>query len=350
MKYGKIRIEDGCLIFTRHMMINSLPCRDIVWAYMRREGADGSDARQLLASSLIIVTRRKKHYQFDMSEKEVHDCIRLLRVLNPDMAVGYPRGGRIPLQSLPNTRDLGAVAAKDGRHIIPRKLLRSGELYHISASDKEILENEYKLRTVIDLRRDAQRKIKPDTIMAGVEYYHIPVPDEDSPIISPGKYLLETLYALPDNTEEFVKEQYRNLILDKYSVKQFARFFDVLFHQESGAVLWHSGTGKSTAGVGTALLLSVLGVEEDVIREDFMRTNRYLEPELKYMQRFLMNRPDTDEKMLDKLKVLYQVKEEYIDIIFETIKIEYGSMEKFCQDGLYLKPKMTEELKNKFLI
>ena len=64
MKYGKIRIEDGCLIFTRHMMINSLPCRDIVWAYMRREGADGSDARQLLASSLIIVTRRKKHVKW----------------------------------------------------------------------------------------------------------------------------------------------------------------------------------------------------------------------------------------------------------------------------------------------
>ena len=27
MKYGKIRIEDGFLVFTRHMMINSLPCR-----------------------------------------------------------------------------------------------------------------------------------------------------------------------------------------------------------------------------------------------------------------------------------------------------------------------------------
>ena len=37
MKYGKIRIEDGYLIFTKHMMINSLPCKDILWAYKRRE-------------------------------------------------------------------------------------------------------------------------------------------------------------------------------------------------------------------------------------------------------------------------------------------------------------------------
>ena len=36
MKYGKIRIEDGFLVFTRHMMINNLPCKDIVWAYMRK--------------------------------------------------------------------------------------------------------------------------------------------------------------------------------------------------------------------------------------------------------------------------------------------------------------------------
>ena len=44
MKYGKIRIEDGYLIFTKHMMTNNLPCKDILWAYLRREGVnDGSD-------------------------------------------------------------------------------------------------------------------------------------------------------------------------------------------------------------------------------------------------------------------------------------------------------------------
>ena len=40
MRYGKIRIEDGYLAYSRHMMLNSLPCKDIVWAYMRREGDD----------------------------------------------------------------------------------------------------------------------------------------------------------------------------------------------------------------------------------------------------------------------------------------------------------------------
>ena len=92
MKYGKIRIEDGFLVFTRHMMINNLPCKDIVWAYMRKEGADEGDDRQLSVNYLVIVTRRKKRYKFDMTEKEIHECIRILKILNPDMATGFPKG------------------------------------------------------------------------------------------------------------------------------------------------------------------------------------------------------------------------------------------------------------------
>lgn len=160
MKYGKIRIEDGYLVFTRHMMLNSLPCKDIVWAYLRREGAEDSDIKQVSVNYLVIITRRKKRYKFDMTEREVHECIKLLRALNPDMATGFPKGSRIVLQSLPNTRDLGAIITRDGRHILPRRLLRSGELYHISRFDKEVLEESYNLKKVIDLRSDLERRKK----------------------------------------------------------------------------------------------------------------------------------------------------------------------------------------------
>ena len=51
--------------------------------------------------------KRHKRYQFDMTEREVHDCIQILRALNPDMAVGFSQGERLALQSLYNTRDLG---------------------------------------------------------------------------------------------------------------------------------------------------------------------------------------------------------------------------------------------------
>lgn len=350
MKYGKIRIEDGFLVFTRHMMINSLPCKDIVWAYMRKEGADEGDDRQLSVNYLVIVTRRKKRYKFDMTEKEVYECIKILRILNPDMAAGFPKGGRIQLQSLTNTRDLGAIATKDGRHILPRRLLRSGELYHLSVGDKNRLTEEYNLKTVIDLRSGEERKRRPDTIIADVEYYHVPIIDEEMPGIGNKGELLALLNKIPDDTERYMKEQYENLCEDQLMLKQYARFIDILFQQENGAVLWHSGTGKDRTGVGTAFLLNLLGVEEELIYEDYLRTGRYLARESAYMQRVLQTWPEADEKMAEKLQGLYQVKEEYLNIVFETVKRRYNSMDKFYQTVFYLKPKMVEEFRDKYLI
>lgn len=350
MKYGKIRIEDGFLVFTRHMMINNLPCKDIVWAYMRKEGADEGDDRQLSVNYLVIVTRRKKRYKFDMTEKEIHECIRILKILNPDMATGFPKGGRISLHSLPNTRDLGAIVTADDRHILPRRLLRSGELYHISESDKNRLREEYNLKTVIDLRSAEERKCKPDTIIAEVEYYHVPVVDEDVQVISNREQFVKMLAGLPDDMEEYMIRQYRNLCMDQLVLKQYAKFIDILFRQEKGAVLWHCGTGKDRTGIGTAFLLSLLGVEEDVIYEDYLRTNRYMEPKLVYMRRLVQTWPEADEKMTEKLPIIYNVKEEYLAAVFETVKKTYGSMEKFFQTVFYLKPKMIEEFRNKYLI
>ena len=114
MRYGKIRVEDGNLIFFRHMIQNNLPCRDIVWAYIHREGENAEEAvKQMISNYLVIITRRKKRYQFEMTEHEAQDCLRILKLFNPEMATGFPKGGRITMQSLSNTRDLGAIATKD---------------------------------------------------------------------------------------------------------------------------------------------------------------------------------------------------------------------------------------------
>lgn len=75
MKYGKIRIEDGNFIFSKHMMMNYLPCKDIIWAYKRKEGVEGGAQKQYSTSSLVIITRRKKRYQFEMTDREIQNCI-----------------------------------------------------------------------------------------------------------------------------------------------------------------------------------------------------------------------------------------------------------------------------------
>lgn len=355
MKYGKIRIEDGNLVFTRHMMVNHLPCRDILWVYKRQEGVSGGEQKQISTSYLVVVTRRKKRYKFDMTDKEIHDCIQLLSALNPGIVVGFPKGGRIQLQSLPNTRDLGALVTEDGRHILPRRLLRSGSLYHISLTDQDVLTEEYRLTEVIDLRTKQEILEKPDTVMEGVTYHEIPIIDEETLGISQeGLSRSANLLKLMQNRnmipEEFIESQYRNFVTDQYSVKQYARFMDILLHHEEGAILWHCSAGKDRVGVGTALLLSALGVPREVIREDFLKTNLYLEEEMQHMVRYLETKTIVDSKVMDKIRVLYKVKGEYLDTVFETIDQEYGSIDYFMKKALYLNPRAVDTLKNKYLV
>lgn len=355
MKYGKIRIEDGNLVFTRHMMVNHLPCRDILWVYKRQEGVSGGEQKQISTSYLVVVTRRKKRYKFDMTDKEIHDCIQLLSALNPGIVVGFPKGGRIQLQSLPNTRDLGALVTEDGRHILPRRLLRSGSLYHISLTDQDVLTEEYRLTEVIDLRTKQEILEKPDTVMEGVTYHEIPIIDEETLGISQeGLSRSANLLKLMQNRnmmpEEFIESQYRNFVTDQYSVKQYARFMDILLHHEEGAILWHCSAGKDRVGVGTALLLSALGVPREVIREDFLKTNLYLEEEMQHMVRYLETKTIVDSKVMDQIRILYKVKGEYLDTVFETIDQEYGSIDYFMKKALYLNPRAVDTLKNKYLV
>ena len=352
MKYGKIRIEDGYLAFTRHMMLNSLPCKDIMWAYMRREGehSDDGTAKQMITNYLVVVTRRKKRYKFDMTEKEVQECLRHLKALNPNMAVGFPKGGRISLQSLPNTRDLGALAAKDGRHILPRKLIRSGSLYHASMADRRLLAEDYHLKTVIDFRSGIERKERPDAILKGVEYYHIPVLDEETMGISREKGALEVLLDFQGDVEKMMEHQYEIFVRDRFSVKQYARFMDVLLHHEEGGALWHCTAGKDRAGVGTALLLCALGIPKDTILEDFMRSNVYLDGELEYMLRYLESKKMDSLENVQKISAFFKVKEEYLDRVFKTIQSEYGTVDRFLRRGLYLTQKSLEDLREKYLI
>ncbi|MGN8630810.1 tyrosine-protein phosphatase [Blautia sp. HCP3S3_G3] len=351
MKYGKIRIEDGYLIFTKHMMINSLPCRDILWAYLRREGNEGEEGRQIISNSLVIVTRRRKRYKFEMTEKEVHECLALLRALNPEMAVGFPRGGRIPLQSLSNTRDLGAISAKDGRHILPRKLLRSGQLYHMSLADQDVLCKEYHLSAVIDFRNDYERKKRPDLIPEGVIYHSIPIIDEESVSNEEKNWTaVDAVLNFEGDPDEFMVRQYQNLITDQYSVKMYARFLDVLLRQEEGAVLWHCSTGKDRTGVGTALLLCALGVSREDIMEDYMKSNACLEDEMEYIIRLMETKTIVDPGIMDRIGILFRVREEYLDAVFETIEEKYGSVERFLRKALYLTPKAIEALQNKYLV
>ena len=69
-----------------------------------------------------------------------------------------------------------------------------------------------------------------------------PVVDEDVQVISNREQFVKMLAGLPDDMEEYMIRQYRNLCMDQLVLKQYAKFIDILFRQEKGAVLWQRDT------------------------------------------------------------------------------------------------------------
>jgi protein-tyrosine phosphatase len=225
-------------------------------------------------------------------------------------------------------------------------------------ADQHVLQEDCKLKTVIDLRDQLERNERPDIVVKGVEYYHIPMIDEETISDSPKSVLgilqtndmLKKVLEYDGDIESLIEQQYENFVKDQYSVKQCARFMDVLLHHENGAALWHCSFGKDRVGVVTALLLCALGVHRDVIREDFIRSNVCLAGELDYMLRYLeANRLDSIANV-NKVSALFRVKEEYLDRMFRTIYAEYGNVERFLRRGLYLNQKTVTDLQSKYLI
>lgn len=350
MRFGRIRIEDGFFIYNRHMMSNSIPVQDILWGYHKTQTADKRLERVLLSHVLVIITRRKKRYEFEMPEREAEDCILLLRALNPEFVWGFPEGESIPLAGSPNVRDCGGFVTSEEHTILPRRLLYGGDLYHLSQADQRILLEEYHLRTVIDLRSGTEILKRPDTEMAGVEYYHIPILDEEEEKdVHPGNW-----QEMADSGEELSEEQmekmYERFASDHYSVRQFALFLDVLRKNEKGAVLWHGGAGKDRTGAATALLLTILGVPRNVVRENYLRSNKALEQEEHYMRRMLESRGEDLSLYEQRLKNFYRVEESYLNRFFYRINRTYGSIQRFLSDQLLLSPKEIDQLKERYLV
>lgn len=353
MRYGKIRIDDGNLIFTKRMMTNSLPCEDILWAYRRKEdtgGKEGGATSGTDGNSIMIRTRKGKRYKFDMAEDETKACLNHLKELNPWISLGFPKGARIPLQNLPNTRDLGALKTVDGRFILPHKLIRSGELYHMSKTDVRTLREEYHVTTVIDFRTDAERTHKPDTEMGGVCYIDNPILEEATVGITREKGMMELLMGFDGDAGAYMEQLYNSLVLDSFSMNQYAKFFQYLLDQENGAVLWHCTAGKDRVGIGTALLLSALGVPKDTIYEDYLRTNQYLQQETEYLIQLLGERLNGHPHAVENIRVMMGVDHRYLEGALRAIDAEYGSMDRYLKRKMCLTPKALERLQNKYLV
>ncbi|MBN1188955.1 MAG: tyrosine-protein phosphatase [Dehalococcoidales bacterium] len=169
----------------------------------------------------------------------------------------------IDFEAVSGFRDLGGYQGKNGRTIAWRRIFRSGELRNMTKVDLFIFKKEIGITSVIDLRNAREGMAQQQEISLlnriGVKYFYVP------------------LNAYIDRSKE--KEQYRDFThmgqfylsrirYPEYGL-QITKALEIIAQPALSPIVFHCVAGKDRTGVLAAFVLSVLGVADEDIIDDY---------------------------------------------------------------------------------
>ena len=260
--------------------------------------------------------------------------------------------GRIELQNLNNTRDLGGIVVPDGR-IREGRLIRSGLLGEASWSDKQwIKEN---VSTVIDFRSDREIWEAPDPFIIGVGSYHLPIIDDLAAGVSrdskSDEEAIDLLTVNPGSALSYMCRMYGRFITSETSRCGYETFVRKVLDNRNKAILWHCTVGKDRAGFGAAIVLEMLGADRETIIADYLETNKYIEPDIAAMVNFFFGViEDPDDDTETALRTLFGARREFLEAAYSKADEMYGSFDAYIRDGLHVSDEDIAEWKKDILV
>ena len=244
-------------------------------------------------------------------------------------------GRLIELASLPNLRDIGGYATRDGGRVRMGRLYRSTELGRLTDQDLETF-GRLGIRTVFDLRTEAERQAEPDRLPDGTQLVVCDVL-ADSQQTAPAQ--LEAILTDPSVADrvlgggraaELFEQAYRDIVSLPSALAAYRRMFTSLLDDAHRPALLHCTTGKDRTGWGAAATLTLLGVSEADVRADYMITNRDLLPALQpYFDRFAAAGGDAA-----LLTPVLGVESRYLDAALDELRSRFGTIENYFAQGL----------------
>ncbi|MCR5506020.1 MAG: tyrosine-protein phosphatase [Bacilli bacterium] len=227
-----------------------------------------------------------------------------------------------------NFRDLSYLGLKKGT------LLRSDVLFKLKFKEKVSLKMKHHLRIILDLRRKEECAKLPNDKIRGVKTINVPLINEKASYESKRKIMVDGM-QLTDMPYYYLD------IVAENKKKAWTKIFDILLN-EKGAILIHCSAGKDRTGVVVALFLSLLGYDKETIYKDYLLTN---DNPLYYKEKALKYQGKEREIYLD----YFQAKSEYLDITYNQIDKQYGSLDNFFKEMCGLSEEKIALLKKKYL-
>ena len=254
----------------------------------------------------------------------------------------------INLKNNKNIRDLGGkykgVTIKEGM------LIRGRTLLNLTQSQQDLLVNKYNVHSIIDLRSIQEELEKPEQVIPGTNYYHLPVFKESKAGISREEAQNKDKYAL-----------YRALptmdvlyddMLHGQSLANLGLIVKVIITADEGeyGFYFHCSEGKDRTGLLAAILLLILGVSKEEVIKDYLYTNKVARAKaFKYYM--IVKYLKFDPKFAVKIGRIFLAKREYIEVLFNVIKKEYNNDKMaFFTKGLDLEEEEISLFKERMIV
>jgi len=172
----------------------------------------------------------------------------------------------IELEGCLNFRDLGGYPTRDGRTVRWSQVFRSDALHLLSAADVTRLRDELQISDVIDLRSTSELETDGRGPLAAepMRFHHVPLFDG----------VVRNRQA--EGTPEPVTLADRYFLLAEFAKAPIARVITTLAETTAPAV-YHCAAGKDRTGVISAVLLSLLDVNDEIIVADYALTQENLD-------------------------------------------------------------------------
>ncbi|MFM9379027.1 tyrosine-protein phosphatase [Gordonia sp. VNK21] len=272
------------------------------------------------------------------------------------MSTQHPApGSPSPIALLPNLRDLGGWSTADGRTVRSSVLYRSTDFRTIGG-DVAVLEP-LGLRTVYDLRSQAERSASPDPSLPGAADVALDVLADDQTaipgnldkVLSDPKVILEMekQYGGKDfDPVSLIVGTYRDMIAMPSALTAYRRFYRGLLGADQEPALFHCTTGKDRTGWAAASFLTLMGVGRDEVYHDYLLTNDRLLPSFDHLFEAL----DAAGGNSAVLKPVLGVRADYLDAAFTEVDKQFGGMAGYFEKGLQLDSAAQQQLRDRFLV
>jgi protein-tyrosine phosphatase len=218
----------------------------------------------------------------------------------------------LDMPGLHNLRDIGGYPTADGRTLRWGLVLRAGQLNEMTTAAHPRM-TALGLRTVIDLREDPELAKLPESVYPeGITIHRHP--------------LYRDRIALGDIDDLGVLY---DQILDRCADTVTAAL-EILAAPGARPALVHCSAGKDRTGLIIALLLSVLGVADEIVAEDYAITERAYTGD--YRERMIRKGLALGAKAT-RIEHLIGSPPETMRAALDGLRVRYGSVERYLLDG-----------------